>query len=120
MGWVAVLLAAIAGVRKNQNLSKRKKQLVWIHARVWRLQLGLAALHLGVRGPAGCALLYTAPLQQWRQDMDSCRREDHRSVRAGIIRDCKPAGIRRGEEREHERAAAESPGEKAPALTATH
>ena len=30
------------------------------------------------------------------------------------------AGIRRWEEREHERAAAESPGEEAPALTATH
>ena len=42
------------------------------------------------------------------------------AVRAGIIRDCKPAGIRRGEEREHEQAAAESPGEEAPALTATH
>ena len=41
-------------------------------------------------------------------------------MRAGIIRDCKPAGIRRGEEREHERVAAESPGEEARALTATH
>ena len=41
-------------------------------------------------------------------------------VRAGIIRDWKPAEIRRGEEREHERAAAESPGEEARALTVTH
>ena len=45
---------------------------------------------------------------------------DDDPVRAGIIRDCKPAEIRRGEEREHEQAAAESPGEEARALTVTH
>ena len=46
-----------------------------------------------------------------------CSGAELQTMRAGIIRDWKPAGIRRGEEREHERAAAESPGEEARALT---
>ena len=65
-------------------------------------------------------LLYHAWRIQQSQQPFSVSEIFRIDVRASIIRGWEPTEIRRGKERERERAAAESPAESASALTAMH